>query len=74
MASISKVGQYFIEVWKACGMKMDRVKFLWTSDEIARRGEEYWVIVPCPGIAYVVVLNTLSFARAWCSTSRPSSR
>ena len=27
-------GQYFIEVWKACGMKLDsgRVKFLWASE------------------------------------------
>jgi tyrosyl-tRNA synthetase len=32
-----QVGRYFIEVWKACGMEMDRVKFLWASDEINAR-------------------------------------
>jgi len=39
------VGQYFIEVWKALGMKMSNVKFLWASDEINKKSNEYWLQV-----------------------------
>ena len=38
LEKIKTVGYYFIEVWKALGMNMDRVKFLWASDEINARG------------------------------------
>ena len=31
---IRVVGQYFVEIWKALGMKMENVAFLWASDEI----------------------------------------
>jgi len=36
------VGRYFVEIWKAAGMKLSNVKFLWASDEINKRAEEYW--------------------------------
>jgi tyrosyl-tRNA synthetase len=39
------VGKYFIEVWSAVGMKMSNVKFLWASEEINRRSNEYWLQV-----------------------------
>jgi len=42
---IQLVGKYFIEVWKACGMDMSRVKFLWCSEEISKRHDEYWSLV-----------------------------
>eukprot|EP01125_Pyxidicula_operculata_P001309 TRINITY_DN11204_c0_g1_i1.p1 TRINITY_DN11204_c0_g1~~TRINITY_DN11204_c0_g1_i1.p1 ORF type:complete len:508 (-),score=145.86 TRINITY_DN11204_c0_g1_i1:1204-2727(-) len=45
LEKIKTVGRYFIEVWKALGMNMDRVKFLWASDEIKARGDEYWGLV-----------------------------
>jgi len=45
ITKIRKVGQYFIEVWKACGMKMDNVRFLWTSDEINKDPSGYWLRV-----------------------------
>jgi tyrosyl-tRNA synthetase len=38
---IRTVGRYFMEVWKATGMNMDRVKFLWASKEMAKYNEEY---------------------------------
>jgi tyrosyl-tRNA synthetase len=41
---IKKVGEYFIEVWKACGMDMSRVKFLWASEEFEKR-TDYWAKV-----------------------------
>ena len=36
------LGNYLVEVWRAAGMRMDRVEFRWASDEICRRGDEYW--------------------------------
>ncbi len=55
---IRKVGEYMIEVhyyiqpcvetlqvWKACGMNMTNVKFVWTSDEINSHSNEYWLLV-----------------------------
>ena len=37
---IQTVGKYQIEVWKACGMDMDNVEFLW-SNSVMNSGE-YW--------------------------------
>ncbi len=31
-----------IEVWKAAGMDMQNVQFLWASDEINTHADEYW--------------------------------
>ncbi len=44
MEKIRIVGDYFIEVWKACGMDMNKVEFIWTSDYI-REHPEYWETV-----------------------------
>ncbi len=38
---IRTVGKYFIEVWKSCGMDLDKVEFIWASDFI-REHESYW--------------------------------
>ena len=38
---IKTVGEYFIEVWKACGMDLNNVEFVWTS-EFIRKLPEYW--------------------------------
>ena len=42
LAKIRDVGNYLVEVWRAAGMRMARVEFRWASDEICRRGDEYW--------------------------------
>jgi len=39
------VGLYFIEIWKAAGMDLRNVKFLWASDEINKHSNEYWSLV-----------------------------
>ncbi|HLC67689.1 MAG TPA: tyrosine--tRNA ligase, partial [archaeon] len=39
LEKIKKVGEYQIEVWKACGMDLKKVEFLWTSDSLDK---EYW--------------------------------
>ena len=47
LEKIKTVGKYFIEVWKAAGMNMEdeKVKFIWSSDEILARSNEYWQLV-----------------------------
>jgi tyrosyl-tRNA synthetase len=45
LEKIRTVGRYFIEVWKAAGMKVSNVKFLWASEEINKRPGEYWLNV-----------------------------
>lgn len=37
---IKKTGDYFIEGWKACGIDMNKVKVMWTSDLV--KDSEYW--------------------------------
>ena len=37
---IQLVGNYLVEVWKACGMNVDKVEFLWANDAI--EDMDYW--------------------------------
>lgn len=43
LEKIQIVGKYFIEVWKACGMDLDHVEFVWANDAVS--DPEYWKIV-----------------------------
>lgn len=43
LEKIKVVGQYFIEVWKACGLDMNNVEFLWASD--MAKNSDYWKLV-----------------------------
>jgi tyrosyl-tRNA synthetase len=40
MNRIKKAGEYFIEVWKACGVDTDKVEVLWASERMNKL--EYW--------------------------------
>jgi tyrosyl-tRNA synthetase len=40
---IQLVGKYMIEVWKACGMDLSNVEFVWVSDAVS--DPNYWKIV-----------------------------
>lgn len=42
LEKIRVVGRYLIEVWKAAGMDMSKVEFLWSSDEITNHAATYW--------------------------------
>ena len=42
MEKIRKVGRYFVEIWRAAGMDLRNVKFLWASDEINKNSNDYW--------------------------------
>lgn len=43
LEKIQTTGKYFIEVWKACGMDLDKVEFVWASDLVKKQG--YWETV-----------------------------
>ena len=43
MAKIQKVGDYFIEVWKACGLDTSQVEFVRSSDLV--KNPDYWLLV-----------------------------
>jgi len=45
LEKIKVVGQYMIEIWKACGMDMTNVEFKWCSDEINKNANNYWLRV-----------------------------
>jgi tyrosyl-tRNA synthetase len=55
LEKIRTVGAYFVEVWKAVGMKMSNVKFIWASEEINRRSNEYWL-----GVMRVACRNSIA--------------
>ena len=43
LEKIKTTGEYFIEVWRASGMNLDKVEFLWASDMV--RDSDYWQLV-----------------------------
>ena len=45
LKKIQTVGRYMIEVWKAAGMDMTNVEFLWASEEINGHSNDYWLRV-----------------------------
>lgn len=62
LKKIRVVGQYFIEVWKASGMDMDHVKFLWASDEINKNPDEYW-----SRVMNIATLNSVTRIKRCCT-------
>ncbi|MHA1776538.1 MAG: tyrosine--tRNA ligase [Promethearchaeia archaeon] len=40
---IKKVGDYFVEVWKACGINLEHVEFIYASDLV--KDPNYWELV-----------------------------
>jgi len=43
LEKIKTVGRYFIEVWKASGMDLSKVEFMWASD--MAKNPDYWKLV-----------------------------
>ncbi|PIR61346.1 MAG: tyrosine--tRNA ligase [Candidatus Pacebacteria bacterium CG10_big_fil_rev_8_21_14_0_10_44_11] len=41
--AIQLVGKYFVEVWRATGMDLENVEFVWASDLV--KDHEYWKLV-----------------------------
>lgn len=44
LEKIKTTGKYFIEVWKACGMDLKNIEFVWASDFI-KKNPDYWLTV-----------------------------
>lgn len=44
LEKIRVVGEYFIEVWKASGMNLENVEFIWASEYI-KKNPDYWETV-----------------------------
>ncbi len=40
LEKIRTTGEYFIEVWKACGMSTDKINFIWAKDVVTK--EDHW--------------------------------
>ncbi len=47
LKKIQTVGKYMIEVWKAAGMDLSRVEFIYSSEEINSRCVLDVVVVAC---------------------------
>lgn len=62
LAKIKMVGLYMIEIWKAIGMDMTNVRFLWASDEINAHADEYW-----SRVMEIARLNTLTRVKRCCT-------
>ncbi|KAK2647065.1 hypothetical protein Ddye_022260 [Dipteronia dyeriana] len=45
LKKIQAVGRYLIETWKAAGMNLNGVEFIWSSEEIFFPASEYWPLV-----------------------------
>lgn len=45
MNKIRDVGRYFVEVFKACGMDLDHVEFIWSADFIKENQRQYFEMV-----------------------------
>jgi len=43
LTKIQTVGRYFIEIWKASGMNLDKVEFIWASEIV--KNPDYWQLV-----------------------------
>ena len=45
LKKIQKAGRDMINIWECCGMDMTNVEFIWSSEEINKRSDEYWKLV-----------------------------
>jgi len=52
---IQTLGKYFIEVWRASGMDIKNVRFLWASEVIQQRADQYW-----PRVLDIATKNSLT--------------
>jgi tyrosyl-tRNA synthetase len=75
LAKIKIVGEYFIEVWKACGMDLANVEFIWAS-EFINNHPEYWetVLKLSTNSTVARVLRCGQIMGREESTSNPSSQ
>ncbi|MFA5303502.1 MAG: tyrosine--tRNA ligase [Candidatus Nanoarchaeia archaeon] len=72
---IQTVGKYFIEIWKACGMDLKNVEFVWASDVITKSPTYMETVLRLSTHATVQrVLRCSQIMGREESTSNPSSQ
>ncbi|XP_047052011.1 tyrosine--tRNA ligase 1, cytoplasmic-like [Lolium rigidum] len=42
LSKVHTIGLYNVETWKATGMDLDGVEFVWLSDLVSKNADEYW--------------------------------
>ncbi|KAF8780172.1 hypothetical protein HU200_001835 [Digitaria exilis] len=71
--AIRTVGSYMVEVWKALGVNMDSVEFLWSSEEISKRPNEYLSLVMDIAMTRSVSVNRILRCCQIMGRSNPDS-
>ncbi|KAF7083048.1 hypothetical protein CFC21_086869 [Triticum aestivum] len=70
LSKIQAIGRYMIEIWKAAGLDLDGVEFVWLSDEInGPASGEYWAL-----LMDVARNNTLRRTVRCCGLAEPPER
>ncbi|KAM3408455.1 hypothetical protein ACQJBY_001532 [Aegilops geniculata] len=63
---VQTIGCYMIEIWKAAGLVLHGVEFVWLSDEINSPSGEYWTLV-----MDIARNNTLRRTIRYCGIEEP---
>ncbi len=53
LEKIQLAGKYFIEVWKACGMDLSKVEFVWANDVVTDRNPIIWTYLKDPNVGLI---------------------
>lgn len=70
LKKIQTVGRYMIEIWRAVGMDMRNVEFLWASEEINAHSNDYW-----SRVMEIARLNNLArCVRTWSEPAGQASQ
>ena len=58
---IQDCGKYMIEVWRACGMDLTNVEFVWASEFINEHADSYWF-----NVLQIALKNTITRIKRCC--------
>jgi tyrosyl-tRNA synthetase len=61
MDKIQDCGKYMIEVWRACGMDLTNVEFVWASEFINEHADEYWF-----NVLQIALRNSITRIKRCC--------
>jgi tyrosyl-tRNA synthetase len=61
MDKIQDCGKYMIEVWRACGMDLTNVEFVWASEFINEHADAYWF-----NVLQIALKNSITRIKRCC--------
>ena len=61
MTKIQECGKYMIEVWRACGMDLTNVEFVWASEFINEHAGKYWF-----NVLQIALRNSITRVKRCC--------